>query len=325
MQQVSSAEPRNVSFNPVPFTKHKPTCLILFVPILICLVFYPLGSMAAETSQDSSLLLELGADDEGGQDSFISIDTLLDQQHLIYFSHGRHTSTETGNLIGLFNASGFSTKLITFGVEDIANTAFNTGFGIEWWGNEDLLTTQTLRALLRYNWSNFSFDVTPQMQRIRFIDLQVADSQRSFDINSDGWSASVSYFSPRNWFVQLRRNENNYHYRESGLGVLLARVQNTLRGRIYAQNYYGRHFDQASVLELFRTSITVGSSIKKLDIALDWSKGQSLIGKTHSENISLSLAHPIAENLSVLGQLGEIRADEEENLSYGSVALSFRW
>jgi len=297
--------------------------------LLTLFTLYPRCSTADNDNDSvprSSVSIELGADQAGGQEQFVSLDTLIDEQHLVYFAYGRYQYTQSNRQRPSSRASDLTNQLTSFIVEDIADSPFNTGFGLEWWGNNGVLTTQTLNALLRYNWRYLSFDLMPQIQRIRFVDIPLFDSaKKSFDVSADGWVVSATYFSADNWFLQLQHMENNYQIQESVLGELLARAENSVDRRLAVRGRNGRYFDQATVLEVNRSTVTIGTSIDVVDIVVDWSKGESLIGSFISEDIRLSLGLPIANKFSVIGKVGQIRSNAQSNLNYVNFSVTYHW
>ncbi|MFV2055623.1 MAG: hypothetical protein ACC707_04105 [Thiohalomonadales bacterium] len=306
----------------------KPVYPFWYALILLNLfTLYPRCSVADNDGVlSSSVSIELGADQAGGQEQFISLDTLIDAQHLVYFAYGRYQYTQSNRQRPDNRSNDIINQLYSFTVEDIADSPFNTGFGLEWWGNDNVLTMQTLNALLRYNWRYLSFDLMPQIQRIRFVDIPVFDSnKKSFDVSANGWVVSATYFSTDNWFLQLQHMENSYQIQESVLGILLARAENSADGRLAVRGRNGRYFDQATVLEVKRSTLTIGTSIDVVDIAVDWSQGESLIGSFISEDIRLSIGLPMANNFSVIGKVGQLRADAQSNLNYVNFSVTYHW
>lgn len=277
--------------------------------LLICSYFF-FSSISSATNIDSfddtepddssTILMDISGDKVSGTDYFLSASTMMDENHELYFS------TATQN-----NSEDYATRSYSITVEDQADTRFNSGFGLEWWGKKGDITTRSVTAILRYNQDNFSFSLSPKIQRIT-----VNIPRGRFNVSSDGWSATFSYFFPRNWFISLRTNNNKF-YNSNNFQLRNLDVRS-------GSNRYQTLF--SAPLDLYRNSVTFGTQYEIFDITMDYTKSKYVIARSISTFMSASLSFPVTKTMSANGQVGKfVTTGESDSLLVYSGGISVRF
>jgi len=277
-----------------------------FVSILYCSFLYP-PMLLAETDDDtlSSVTIELGGDNDGGRDYFVNMDSMLDKTHQVYASYGKQSTTD--------DSGGTTKQSYSIGIEDQAETKINTGFGLDWWGNENFLSMRSLKAVLSFNADNYSVTLSPIIKRFRIEWVNSINVVRTVDINSDGWSASLLYFLPDHWYLVLRRSENNFNFRGTGFSRSGFTEEQLIR------------LSDRSPLESYNNTFTIGAQFGSFDISFDWSESKPFIGRNISKQNTLSLDYPLNKTISLLARLGKTKTDMQSRVLFSSLAVTFVW
>jgi len=177
--------------------------------VLSLLLLFTLNMAYASSDEvkNSSIGVNMTIDNYKNRDYMLSLTHFIDEVHQLSFGYDK--SVVQPDDAGA--SPGFSSKSFTLGLENVGDTFFNTGWELEKWGKPGDLKIQSVRVLAAANWEKVRVELRPQMQRIRFenVDTRIA-ALTTIDLSSVGAALNLTLMLNKAWFFDLRYFESRY-------------------------------------------------------------------------------------------------------------------
>lgn len=260
---------------------------------------------AAATANASSLSLELGANNSGGGDAYLSLDVSPEGgPHFMASVGGAQSDTmdSTSGSLGLGS--------------DPARPFFVTA-SVDYWGNNTLLETRTMALELGVQSTHWALMLTPRRQEHRLYTSGLVSRVRPYvDIESNGVRVSLDYYGEV-WHLGAAHNTNNYDRNVSALAS----------SRALQLVFSPTTLSLASGLEDQRGEITADYALRDEDeFGVQFTRVTSAVDTSILTAVDMHWRHDFSEVWSATLRAGVQHLDDgSDNIRFGSAMLAYRW
>jgi len=194
---------------------------------------------------------------------------------------------------------------------------FAMGFDFEHWGEDNALLSDTWRVDFSLNFDSWALRLSPARSTITGFtrDTTLVSIPPQFEIDSNRYEASFSYFSPSDWNVTAGYTYINYS-RD------VTKVTTSLR---VAALLSPQTLQLISVLDKRRYLFSIGYSIGDDQTGLDLSRTESALDASHYTTLSVFYSKPFATRWAADVTLGQQRANYGDKFNFINLVLNYFW
>lgn len=212
---------------------------------------------------------------------------------------------------------------------DVKTNSYHTGlssnplndisFGIDYehWGEDKALLTDTWRIDLTVISENWSVRLAPAHSTITGYtrDTTLVSIPPQFDIDSDRYDGSISYFSPSDWNVTAGYTYFNYSRDVSKVATSL----------LVAAVLSPETLQLISVLDKRRYLLSFGFNLDDDQVGLDCSRMVSALDGSYYTTVSLFYSKPFATHWAADVSLGQQRTSNNDTINFMNLVLNYFW
>ena len=183
---------------------------------LLCFTLLLTLILTCQASQLPSVIsLEIGADDNGGSNSYLDLDyNLISGHHLL----ASLASNRINN-----NDVSITTTTVLLGVQTNPLKTVSGGVEVERWGKAGTLITDTIRIRLNISRNMWLFSLSPQWRTLAITTdctFVSYSCDQEIKVNSQGASIAFTLFTNSPWSFSLGYAEHDYDRKVEAIGRL---------------------------------------------------------------------------------------------------------
>lgn len=274
----------------------------LYVPQAAC-------DTTDEQSLPSTISLSISDDDSHSTGGYLDTDTDVFGGLRLGVGYGNNANSTTR----------IDVKTHSYHVGIASNPLKDAALGIDYekWGEKDALLMETWRLDMTLNLDAWSLRFSPAQSMITGYtrDTTLVTLPPSFEIDSNRYEASISYFSDSNWNATAGYTYINYSRDVSkvttSLKVALALSPETLQ--------------LISVLDQRRYLFTLGYTLDEDQFGIDWSRMESALDSSHYTSVSAFYSKAIGNQWAVDLTLGQQKPSNGDKLNFVTLVLNYFW
>ncbi|MDH5570566.1 MAG: hypothetical protein OEY89_02300 [Gammaproteobacteria bacterium] len=259
----------------------------------------------ASAATDSSFSIELGSDNNDGDERYLDLSLGLGDGRQLFISQGESTTTDsTGEL---------KTNAWSIGMSTDPAADFGLAVYYSYWGDKDALEIDTLALDLNINTDNWAFVITPQTRDI----VLVSTTRRNTTFSSQGLGLSVDYYGIRDFYFSVASLLNSY---PSNLSLL---ADNPL---FSGRNFSSTTLDNALGLEDNRTTLGMGYSFGSATAGIQHTDSVSAVDDSNSTTDTIYLSWNMNQQWRLKLSTGTASTEgNPDDTRFTNMAVTYRW
>ena len=266
----------------------------------------------AAVADPSYLGAELGADEDGGSNTYVDLDLALPENARLLLAAGE--SRNPGDAADITTRS----YLIGFGSDPLA--PFSAGVEFEHWGDEGALVSDTWRLNLDLNGEQWALNVRLQERtHTLYTDpvIPCPACQPHYEVESTAVAVDAAYFSEGPWSFNLGYMEHDYDRDVSNF----ARYP-----RFFQALFTPATLDLANGFQDYQASLGVSYAQAWGALNYDWLKSVSKVDGAVTYVNTASLSMPLSEQWRLRLHAGwQVDEDTDDSLAFGGLGLTYNW
>lgn len=164
----------------------------------------------------SSLWIEHQSSSDDSSDNYVDLGLYLNPSNKIQIGYGE---SQIEGISQSIETTNYSLQLIHHTKNNV-----DVGIGYSYWGNKDELWTETINLMLAIHGDDFSFRLQPRFTTLNIYTVPIMGVRRLGDTDSEGWSASLSYYGFENWIVNISTTDYEYDADLTKLNSFLGQI-----------------------------------------------------------------------------------------------------
>jgi hypothetical protein len=264
-----------------------------------------LTATIARAETDSSFSIELGSDNNDGDERYLDLALGLSGGRQLLISQGQSTTTDsTGELTNDSWSIGMST-----------DPAADFGLAVyySYWGDKDAMEIDTLSLDLSINSNDWGFIISPQTRDIRLD----GGTQRDATFSSQGIGLAVDYYGVKNFYFSAAYLVNTY---PSNLSALASSSMFSRR------NFSSTTLDRATGLEDNRTTLGMGYSFASATVGIQRSDSVSAVDDSTATTDTIYLSWNLDKQWRLKLSTGTSSTEgNPDDTRFTNMAVTYRW
>ena len=261
--------------------------------------------LVAHAELGSSFRVELGTDNDDGDERYLDLVLDLGTGSRVLISQGTSTTaSSSGEIENSYWSMGMSTDPTT-----------DLGIGIYYshWGNSDAMEIDTLGLDVTVNTKDWGFIISPQTRDIKLDRL----NQRDATFSSQGLGLTADYYGIDNVYLSAGYLTNTYP------GNLSTLADNPI---FRMRNYSAATLDQSLGLEDHRITYGAGYSFDQATVGIQRSDSTSAIDDVVTTTDKIYLSWNFHRQWNLYLSTGKSSSEGGlEDTNFNNVALTYRW
>ena len=275
--------------------------------LLLCLFIASCFSNPASSVSQSTISLEIGADNNDGKTYYLFGRHKFDNGFQIKLGAGESKTTDS------LNEEVTSTSN-NIGIQSDATRLFSIGLEKSHSLQADTLEIDSTIATLALNTDNWNIFISPSK---RDVSLETTRFQRTFSFESNGLSAGITYYGWDPVYLSLSNVSYDYPARISA-------VSNRIN--LFTYIFGSTTVDQVFALEDWRSTLEIGYFLRDANIALSHSKGSSALDGSIAAINKIHFGYIVTNNWTLTTTVGVSKIDTSNTSTrFANLNLSYKW
>ena len=259
----------------------------------------------------SVVSIEVSGDDQEHRDAYLDMDVGLHNESRLLLSTGINDS---------INADEVVTRQALIGLRTDPLRKFSGGFDLEYWGEDDTFTIDTLRLVLDVNTEHWAFSLKPQWRTLVFftdcLEFIFPKCRPEVIVKSFGYLLNMGYYTNGPWSFSLAYAKHDYNREVESLDDY----------PVFELLFSASTMELASGLEDYRAQFSVAYSWDEQTVGLNRFKSVAKVDGVESlvTTLRYSTALDSRWRLRLRGGVQSFSGGQG-SMSFGSAGLSYSW